>query len=167
LPLTNTLSDSKAHERQAIVDRRSELVKEMADGPNSTAFKNFKLTQHHGHLKTMVAPFLSRHKLANADKEAFYDLFAITTSAWDLSAKLFAARRTFQYVWNDVGTRYSADTHEPLDCTVSRLTLQYEQCRVMLCATPAVTMRNDQGMNIETKNIIKSGVLVLRYGAFN
>ncbi len=165
LPLANTFSTaSRTQDRQAIVDRRSELVKEMADGPNSEAFKNFKLTQHHRHLKTMVAPFLARRKTSNVDNEAFYDLFTITTTAWDLSAKLFAARLTCQYVWNDVGARFSADTHEPLDCTVSRLTLQYERCHVMLCATPAVTMRNDKGMTIETKNILKSGVLVLRYG---
>jgi hypothetical protein len=136
----------------------------MVEGDNAASFRNFKLTQHHQFLKTMIAPFLTkRNRQENVTNEAFYDLFTIATSAWDLSAKLFRSRLTFQYVWNDVGARFSAETHEPLDCSVSPLTLQLEHCRVRLCATPAVTMRNDQGMTIDTKNILKAGVLVMRY----
>ena len=146
-----------------IIDRRAQLVSEMAAGANAAAFKNFKLTQHHQYLKTMVAPFLATRKAANVANEAFYDLFTITTTAWDLSAKMFASRLTFQYVWNDAGVRFAAETHEPLDCSVDRLTLQHEHCRVRFCATPAVTVRNDQGMTIDAKNILKAGVLVMRY----
>jgi hypothetical protein len=146
-----------------IINRRAQLVEEMVAGPNAAKFKNFKLTQHHQYLKTMVAPFLATHKAANVANEAFYDLFTITTTAWDLSAKMFASRLTFQYVWNDAGVRFAAETHEPLDCSVDRLTLQYEHCRIRFCATPAVTVRNDQGMTIDAKNILKAGVLVMRY----
>ena len=154
---------SKTYERQVIIDRRAQLVGEMTEGSNAAAFKNFKLTQQHQYLKTMVAPFLARRKNSNVTNEAFYDLFAITTSAWELSGKLFRSRLTFQYVWNDAGARFSVETHEPLDCSVDRRTLQTEYCRVKLCATPVVTMRNDQGFTIDTKNILKAGVLVMRY----
>ncbi|KAK4120026.1 hypothetical protein N657DRAFT_580707 [Parathielavia appendiculata] len=160
-----TIDASKTYERQVILDRRAKLVTEMVEGTNAQAFKNFKLTQHHQFLKTMIVPFLAKrnNKQSNFVNEAFYDLFTIATSAWELSAKLFRSRLTFQYVWNDVGVRFSAEMHEPLDCSVDRLTLQAEHCRVRLCATPAVTMRNDQGMTIDTKNILKAGVLVMRY----
>jgi hypothetical protein len=157
----------------------------MTSGSNAAAFKNFKLTQHHQYLKTMVAPFLSRRKPAphpnhassdgappppapnpaTATNEAFYDLFGITTSAWELSTKLFRSRLTFQYVWNDAGVRFAAETHEPLDYSVlgAAQQLQNEHARVRFCATPAVTVRNDQGMTIRTRNILKAGVLVMRY----
>ncbi|KAL2184839.1 hypothetical protein L209DRAFT_773255 [Thermothelomyces heterothallicus CBS 203.75] len=155
------MDSSKTYDRQVIIDRRAQLVTDMAEGPNAAAFKNYKLTQHHQYLKTMVAPFLARRKVPNVTNEAFYDLFTITTAAWDLSAKLLRSRLTFQYAWGDAGARFSAETHEPLDCTVDRLTLQHEHCRLRFCATPAVTMRNDQGMTIDTKNILKAGVLVV------
>ncbi|KAK4155058.1 hypothetical protein C8A00DRAFT_42288 [Chaetomidium leptoderma] len=157
------IDPSKTYERQVILDRRAQLVADMMQGANAAPFRNFKLTQHHQYLKTMVAPFLAKGKNSNVTNEAFYDLFTITTTAWDLSAKLFRSRLTFQYMWNDAGVRFSAETHEPYDCIVDRLTLQHEHCRVRLCATPAVTVRNDQGMTIDTKNILKSGVLVMRY----
>ena len=133
----------------------------MTEGENAARFKNFKLTQHHQFLKTMVAPFLPKRTSRNVTNEAFFDLFTITASAWELAIRLFQSRLSFQYLWSDAGTRFSAETHEPLDCRVSRLTLQYEHCRVMLAATPAVTVRNDQGLHIDTKNILKSGVLLL------
>ena len=152
---------SKTAERQVLVDRRAELIKEMTEGENAARFKNFKLTQHHQFLKTMVAPFLPKRTSRNVTNEAFFDLFTITASAWELAIRLFQSRLTFQYLWSDAGTRFSVESHEPLDCRVSRLTLQYEQCRVMLAATPAVIVRNDQGLHIDTKNILKSGVLLV------
>jgi hypothetical protein len=138
-------------------------VTEITESDNAAAFRNFKLTQHHQYLKTMVAPFLAKREHSNVTNEAFYDLYAITTQAWDMSAKLFRSRLTFQFVWNDVGARFAAETHEPLDCIVDRRTLQHEHVRVRLCTTPVVTMRNDQGMTIDTKHILKAGVLVMKY----
>ncbi|EAQ91640.1 predicted protein [Chaetomium globosum CBS 148.51] len=94
--------------------------------------------------------------------------------------KLFQSRLTFQYVWNDGGTRFATEAHEPLDyvpiggtgggggaggvggVTVG-VALQNEHARVRFCATPAVTVRNDQGMAIGIRNILKAGVLVMRY----
>ncbi|KAH6613334.1 hypothetical protein F5144DRAFT_616306 [Chaetomium tenue] len=195
------MDPSKAYDRQTLIDRRAQLITEMTSGSNAAAFKNFKLTQHHQYLKTMIGPFLTRLRKTtpappptshdgssdgpapaplpptqtNIANEAFYDLFGITTSAWELSTKLFQSRLTFQYVWNDGGTRFAAETHEPLDyvpiggtgggaggVTVG-VALQNEHARVRFCATPAVTVRNDQGMTIGIRNILKAGVLVLRY----
>ncbi|SPQ20552.1 3c1c125b-bded-4642-9d05-df9f32c32def [Thermothielavioides terrestris] len=155
---------TKSHERQAILDRRARLVAEMSEGSNAAAFKNYKVTQHHQQLKSMMAPFLPRRtgKNHNITNEAFFDLYTITTTAWELSAKLFRSRLTFQWTWTDVGVLFTADTQEPVDCPVDRLLLQHERWRVKLCATPAVTLRNDQGMTITIKNILKSGVLLMR-----
>ncbi|KAH6851260.1 hypothetical protein B0I37DRAFT_404900 [Chaetomium sp. MPI-CAGE-AT-0009] len=210
------MDPSKAYDRQALIDRRAQLVSEMVSGNNAAAFKNFKLTQHHQYLKTMVAPFLTRRRRpthanphtssssttgttsttntnappqgpppppTNVTNEAFYDLFGITATAWELSGKLFRSRLTFQYVWNDAGVRFAAETHEPLDlppvsavsggagagggagggAAERLLALQHDHARVRFCATPAVTVRNDQAMTIRTRNILKAGVLVMRY----
>ena len=162
-PLTYHLVARKTFERQAMIDRRAELVTEMATRPNEAAFKNHKLNQHHQHMKKIVAPFLPRDKKSTVAQEAFYDLFAIAGSAWDVSAKLFRSRLTFQYVWNDAYTRFSAEAHKPVGIELDPMMLQLEHWRVKLCVTPTITMRNDQGMTIATKNILKSGVLVMRY----
>lgn len=172
-----TIDPAKTYERQVLVDRRAQLVGEMVEGDNAAAFKNFKLTHHQQHLRTLIAPFLPRrtggggggssknrnNKSGGVANEAFYDLFTIASSAWDLSARLFRSRMTFQWAWAEVGTRFAADAHEPVDCSVDRLTLQHEHCRVRLGTTPAVTLRNDMGMTIATRNILKAGVLVMRY----
>ncbi|KAL2134056.1 hypothetical protein VTI74DRAFT_1112 [Chaetomium olivicolor] len=154
---------SRTVERQLIVDRRAKLVAAMMEGKKGEAFKSFKETQHNQYLKKMVAPFLAKRKNANATNEAFYDLFAIAQSAWELSGKLFLSRLSFDYMWTDAGNRFSADAHEPLDGEMDRFSLQRDHWRVKLCATPAVTVRNDQGMTIEIKNILRAGVLVMRY----
>lgn len=146
-----------------MIDRRADLVTEMSTGPNSAAFKNHKVNQHHQHIKTMVAPFLPRDKKSTFAQEAFYDLFAIAGQAWDMSAKLFRSRLTFQHVWNDAYTRFSTEVHKPLGLNMDPIVLQIEHWRVKLCVTPAITMRNDQGMTISTRNVLKSGVLVMRY----
>lgn len=135
----------------------------MSSGQNAAAFRNYKLTQHHQYLKTMVAPFLARRRSPNITNEAFYDLFTVTTAAWDLSGNLFGSRLTFAHAWVEPGARFSADAHEPLDCRVDRRTLEHEHCRVRFCATPAVTVRSDRGMTIDAKNILKAGVLVMNY----
>ncbi|KAL2195700.1 hypothetical protein P885DRAFT_40155 [Corynascus similis CBS 632.67] len=157
------IDPSKTHDRQQIIDRRAQLVAEMSSGQNAAAFRNYKLTQHHQYLKTMVAPFLARRRSPNITNEAFYDLFTVTTAAWDLSGNLFGSRLTFAHAWVEPGARFSADAHEPLDCRVDRRTLEHEHCRVRFCATPAVTVRSDRGMTIDAKNILKAGVLVMNY----
>ncbi|KAL2155552.1 hypothetical protein VTH82DRAFT_294 [Thermothelomyces myriococcoides] len=172
---------SKTYDRQAIIDRRAQLVSSMMEGRNAASFKNYKQTQHHQHLKAMLGPFLGKRKTANELNEAFYDLFSITTAAWDLSAKLLRSRLTFQFAWADAGARFAVETHEPLDragagagagtsaavAVADRRhrssTLQHEHCRIRFCATPAVTVRNDQGMTIDIRNIIKAGVLLMGY----
>ncbi|GAB1313596.1 Liprin-beta-2 [Madurella fahalii] len=157
-----TTDPSKTFERQSIIDRRVELVTEMAEGPKAAAFKNHKLNQHHQQLRMMIAPFLPRTKENNTRDEAFYDLFAIAGAAWELSSKLLRSPLTFQYVWNDPCARFSADVHEALGCSISPTTLQREQWRLKLCVTPAITMRSDKGMTISAKQILKSGVTVMR-----
>ncbi|KXX82529.1 Liprin-beta-2 [Madurella mycetomatis] len=153
---------SKTFERQSIIDRRAELVTEMAEGPKAAAFKNHKLNQHHQQLRMMIAPFLPRTKENNMRDEAFYDLFAIAGAAWDLSSKLLRSRLTFQYVWNDPCAKFSADVHEALGCSIGPVYLQREHWRLKLCVTPAVTIRSDKGMTISARQILKSGVTVMR-----
>ncbi|KAK4101881.1 hypothetical protein N658DRAFT_523542 [Parathielavia hyrcaniae] len=202
-----TIDSSKTYERQVIIDRRASLVTEMSEGANAKAFKNFKQTQHHQFLKTMIAPFLSKRSSHNHNhtntghhnhnhnrhhnnnhtssnkpsstltlstknnatliNEAFYDLYTIATSAWDLSARLLTSRLSFQFVWTDVGARFSAAAHEPLDFVGGdrdRLALQQaEHGRIALCATPAVTVRNDRGLSVDVRRLVRAGVLVGRY----
>ncbi|KAL2156843.1 hypothetical protein VTH06DRAFT_4073 [Thermothelomyces fergusii] len=157
------MDSSKTFDRQAIIDRRAQLVADMAEGANAAAFKNYKLTQHHQHLKTMQQQQQQQQQGGRAAaNEAFYDLFTITTAAWDLSGRLLRSRLTFQYAWADAGARFAAETHEPLDrAAVDRPALRHEHCRLRFCATPAVTVRDDRGVTIDARNILKAGVLLM------
>ncbi len=190
---TNTPSASRSTERQELLDRRTTLLTSLASGTESGPYKNFKLTQHHQYLKTLVAPFISKlipkptntsyppkpPSKTSVSNDAFYDLFTITAGAWDLSTRLHSIvpsspsrRLSLQYSWAEHGTRFAADSHEPLDCGVDRRTLQQEHCRITLCATPAVTVRVVRGegeggkgkvVDVDVRNILKAGVLVMRY----
>ncbi|KAK3899437.1 hypothetical protein C8A05DRAFT_18131 [Staphylotrichum tortipilum] len=164
------LDPSRSVERQALLDRRTTLLTSLASGTESGPFKNFKLTQHHQYLKTLVAPFLPKRipkptgppasntnpakppSATSLSNEAFYDLFTITAAAWDLSTRMHtlmppspSRRLSLQYSWAEHGARFAADSHEPVDCGVDRRTLQQEHIRVTLCTTPAVTVRVVRG----------------------
>lgn len=113
----------------------------------------------------MIAPFLTRDKKSSITQEAFYDMFTAASMAWELSAKLFRSRLTFQYIWNDGNVRFSTETHQPLltEEALDPISLQQGHRRVKLCVTPAVILRSDQDMSISTKTILKSGVLLTRH----
>ncbi|KAL2020778.1 hypothetical protein VTK56DRAFT_7976 [Thermocarpiscus australiensis] len=156
-----TTDASNPAARQEIIDRRVELVTEMSKGPKSLQFKNHKINYHHQQLKLMVAFFLPRDKKANLPDEAYYDLFAIVSSAWELSSKVLRSRLTFQFLWHDGNAKFVADVHEALNSDLGGRALQQAQYRLKLSVTPAITIRSDQNMTIATKQILKSRVLVM------
>ncbi|KAH6620680.1 hypothetical protein B0J18DRAFT_480037 [Chaetomium sp. MPI-SDFR-AT-0129] len=45
--------------------------------------------------------------------EAFYDLHAITTAAWDLSTRLMQAKADFHFIWSDIGTKFAGKPKQP------------------------------------------------------
>jgi hypothetical protein len=157
-----TTDPFKTYERQALVDRRAVLVGKMTEGPKAKAFRNHKLNHHHQKLRAMIAPFIPKIKNDMTRDEAFFDLFHITEQAFDLSGKLLRSPLTFQFTWCDELSKFSADFQQAIGCNIAPAILQRDQWRVKLCATPAVTMRSDQGVSIRAKQIVKAGVMIMR-----
>ncbi|KAK0703258.1 hypothetical protein B0T26DRAFT_876318 [Lasiosphaeria miniovina] len=162
--LTSQLSSKaviKPHERQAIVDRQAELVQSMTVHDKWASFRQYKVNDHFQKLKKMMGPLVCARPSHNMHQEAFYDLHNVTTSAWDLSAKLVLSRLTFSYMWNDTGAKYSNESHVAIENREDPVILQIKQARIKLAVTPIITMRDDRGLAVMPKCLSKSKVLII------
>ncbi|KAK4239051.1 hypothetical protein C8A03DRAFT_32906 [Achaetomium macrosporum] len=158
-----TIDPSKTHERQTLIDRRAKLITDIVEGADAARFRSHKITSHTDQLKDMLAAFLPHDKDSKVAKDAVYDISVIASTAWDMSAKVLQSRLTFQHVFNDVNARFSCEMHEALDSQADPHVLQREHVHIKLCVTPVITMRKDHGLSIDTKNVLKAGVLVMKY----
>ncbi|KAK3304018.1 uncharacterized protein B0T15DRAFT_399437 [Chaetomium strumarium] len=160
----DAIDASKPHERQALIERRAKLIREIVESPEATKYRSNKITQHASRLKDILAVFLPSDMDSKAAKDGVvYDISVIASTAWDVSAKVLQAPITFVFTFNDVNSLFMTEMHEALDCSTDPRQLQAEKCRVKLCVTPAITLRKDQGSTIHAKNILKASVLVMKY----
>ncbi|KAK3371591.1 hypothetical protein B0T24DRAFT_578910 [Lasiosphaeria ovina] len=162
--LTEQLSSKavvKPHERQALIDRQAELVQSMTVHAKWPSFRQYKVNDHFQKLKKMMGPLVCARPGRNMHQEAFYDLHSVTTSAWDLSAKLVLSRLTFNYVWNDTGAKFSDESHVAIENKENPVILQIKQARIKLAVTPIITMRDDRGLAVMPKCLSKSEVLIM------
>ncbi|KAK4175702.1 hypothetical protein QBC36DRAFT_189232 [Triangularia setosa] len=149
----------KPSERDAASKRLAELVSEIETSKQAPAFKNHKIIAHNQILRKMISPFI---KLAKANQEPIlHDLFTVTQAAWELSSKLLKAKRTFHYVFNDTGAKYSADVHMAVETFLKPEDLALRNYRIKLSITPVVTMRSDENLTIKASQILKAKVLVM------
>ncbi|KAK4651274.1 hypothetical protein QC762_604770 [Podospora pseudocomata] len=149
----------KLSERDTASKRLAELVAEIEANKQGPNFKNRKVIEHNQILRKMIAPFI---KLAKANQEAIlHDLFTVTQAAWELSSKLLKAKRTFHYVFNDTGAKYSDDVHMAVETLLKPGDMALRNYRVKLSITPIVTMRSDENLTIRASQIVKAKVLVM------
>ncbi|KAK3320731.1 hypothetical protein B0T19DRAFT_487203 [Cercophora scortea] len=152
----------KTHERQAAVDGQAAIVSKIIAHPKFRSFQNWKKNEHFAKIKAIVGPLLSSSRPnSTVMSDASYDLFSIVDAAWMLSAKLFNSRLSFQYVWGETCIKFSQELHDAIETREDPRYLQAKQMRLKLVAVPGVTMRNDQGMSILPKRLLKAKVLLM------
>ena len=150
-------------ERQKLIDRQREIMKSMLAHPRYDAFRQYKKNEVFQKLKKFVGPlFPTDQKESGALGRAFFDLFAVTDRAIELSIELWLSRLTFQYVWSDTGAKFSADAHNPIMGIWDAATLESRKFRLKLVITPGITMRSDKGTSIVAKTVKRADVLVVQ-----
>ncbi|KAK3683904.1 hypothetical protein B0T22DRAFT_443894 [Podospora appendiculata] len=153
----------KTHERQFAVDGQAAIVSRITKHPKFLSFQNWKKNDHFAKVKAIVGPLLSNCQPKSTTMgDASYDLFSIVDSAWMLSGRLFNSRLSFQYSWGETCHKFSHELHEAIDTPEDPRLLQSKQMRLKLVAVPGVTMRNDQGMSILPKRLLKAKVLLMQ-----
>ncbi|KAK4228985.1 hypothetical protein QBC38DRAFT_543866 [Podospora fimiseda] len=148
-----------SEERQQIVDRLNEIHREVFSGARGEKFKKYKFEHHLTGLEKMVAP-LTAVSAASGSGRLASDLKYIASECWDLSGRLWRSGLTFQYVWDDPGARFSADSHQTANSDRHPAELMRKNASIKLATTPAVIIRSDQGLTIQTKQILKSNVVI-------
>jgi len=94
--------------------------------------------------------------------EAGRDLGAISTKAWELSAKMWTSHLTFQIVFPETASKFLESAMRAKDQPdVEPMRLQVNQTRLKLVITPVVTMRDDRGTTIKVKNLHHASVLTM------
>ena len=126
--------------------------------PDFPSFRQRKESFHQQRLKTIVGPLMDG---SASRSDAGYDLHNIAATALQISANMFQSRLSFQFVWNDTCTKFTADSHIAKETAVDAVTLQMRQWRLKLVITPGVTIRDDRGMSIVPRRVLRSEVLVM------
>jgi hypothetical protein len=148
----------KTFERQSIVDKTGQTIGAILKDPDFPAFRQRKESFHQQRLKTIVGPLMD---LTASRHDAGFDLHNIASTAFQVSANMFQSRLNFQFVWNDTCSKFVAECHVAKDTNLDPSTLQTKQWRLKLVITPGITLRDDRGLNLVPKRVLRSEVLVM------
>jgi len=151
----------KPHERQEIIDRQAAILAKMMENKRWREFRSWKVNDHFQRFKKMIGPVVYSEPKSQTLEDAFFDLYGIVDSFFDLAIEIVKSRLSFQFVWNDTCTKFTAENHNAVNSDLPPITIQLKQWRLKLVMTPGITMRNDQGMNITPRQVLKSDVLVM------
>lgn len=144
--------------RHETLQRQSRAIKSIIGAPDWRKYEHQKITAHTNRLKDIVGPLLS----LNVDrKSASGELNHISTAGWDASAQILASEYSFQFVFNDCGSKFSFGSHAALNSDEDPMVLQTRQWRVMCVVTPGMTYRDDSGVSVTPRFLSKAQVLVM------
>jgi hypothetical protein len=104
----------------------------------------------------MLGPLLN---VGASRSDAGKGLGAIAVAAWDLSVKMHTSCRSFQVYFPETSSRFTPAIMVAKEARVDLLHMR--QARLMLVITPVITMRDDRGTTIVTKNLHMSNVLIM------
>ncbi|KAK3985588.1 hypothetical protein QBC44DRAFT_298901 [Cladorrhinum sp. PSN332] len=152
----------QSQDRQPIVNRMNEIYHSIFSATQGENFKEFKLNHHLAALKKIISPFVEDLEAGSGEAKAHSveaDLKFLVGKGWELSARVWQSRLTFQYTWNDCGAKFSGDSHIAVNTDRDPAELMGRHARISLSITPAVMMRSDGGLTIQAKQILKSKVL--------
>jgi hypothetical protein len=94
--------------------------------------------------------------------QATQDIGTMVAEAWDLAVEMHTSHITFQIYFPDVSARFSASTMVAINSDDNPNDLQTAQRLLKLVATPVVTVRDDRGTTIITKNLHRAVVMLAR-----
>jgi len=148
----------KSYIRQTIIDQISTVIGQMLANPSFTEYRARRISFHQQRLKTIVGPLMDPDA---SRTDAGFDLHAVASTALQVSALLFQSRLSFEFSWSVTCSKFSIDFHVPKDPPVDPLMLQQRQYRLKLVVTPSILFRDDRGVSVNPKRILRSEVFVM------
>lgn len=103
--------------------------------------------------------------LINAGSEArlvSIGLHAIAERAWNISARMLRSRLTFNFIFPDAATRFSASSMTAVYCDRDPAELQTGHWRVRLVVSPVVTARNNTGASLSVFALMPAEVIPMK-----
>ncbi|KAL1903413.1 hypothetical protein Sste5346_000039 [Sporothrix stenoceras] len=148
------------HERHALVEKRSSAIHDFIHQPNWNKYKAQKVSQATTRVKDIVGPMMNVERVDH--DSAHLELHGICDDALRLSAMLNTSRLSFQFIFNECGIKFSDQSHQPLNSTISARELTAHHWRVMCVVTPGITYRNDAGVSVDPRFLSKANVLLMQ-----
>ncbi|KFY26416.1 hypothetical protein V493_04107 [Pseudogymnoascus sp. VKM F-4281 (FW-2241)] len=154
----------KLSEKGVTLDQRGELLAERSlcvsaimGTQDYRSFRKYMIAQHTKKLRD-VLPLVLNPIINRSD--AGRDLAVVVARAFDLSAQLFTCGWTFIISMPEAGAKFAKPSMRARNSEVEPLDLQMRGTRIRFAVTPFVTLRDDSGLAIVTRNIDRSSVLI-------
>ncbi|OIW27951.1 hypothetical protein CONLIGDRAFT_455863 [Coniochaeta ligniaria NRRL 30616] len=148
----------KSYIRQSIIDQISSTIGRMLADPSFNEYRARRISFHQQRLKTIVGPLMDPEA---SRTDAGFDLHAVASTALQVSALMFQSRLNFEFSWSLTCSKFSLDYHVPKEPPCDPLMLQAKQYRIKLVVTPAILFRDDRGVSINPKRVLRSEVFVM------
>lgn len=145
--------------RQVLVEYQVAAFESMLASSNYETFRHTQLTDHTMRLREILRPMIN---LDSSLLQATQDIGTMVAAAWDLAVEMHTSHITFQIYFPDVSARFSAATMVAINSDDNPNDLQTAQRLLKLVATPVVTVRDDRGTTIITKNLHRAVVMLAR-----
>ncbi|KFY42643.1 hypothetical protein V494_02316, partial [Pseudogymnoascus sp. VKM F-4513 (FW-928)] len=154
----------KLAEKGVTLDQRGELLAERSlcvsaimGTQDYRSFRKYMISQHTKKLRDIL-PLVLNPTTNRSD--AGRDLAVVVAKAFDLSAQLFTCGWTFIISMPEAGAKFAKPSMRARNSEVEPLDLQMRGTRIRFAVTPFVTLRDDSGLAIVTRNIDRSSVLI-------
>ncbi|OBT91349.1 hypothetical protein VE01_10650 [Pseudogymnoascus verrucosus] len=151
-------------EKGVTLDQRGELLAERSlcvsaimGTQDYRGFRKYMIAQHTKKLRDIL-PLVLNPGINRSD--AGRDLAVVVAKAFDLSAQLFTCGWTFIISMPEAGAKFAKPSMRARNSDVEPLELQMRGTRIRFAVTPFVTLRDDSGLAIVTRNIDRSSVLI-------
>jgi hypothetical protein len=146
-------------DRQNILDQQALIVQGIMSSKFFNEFRQKKTNLLTAQFKQILIPVLAPD--VNRDNAA-RGLNDLSWLIFEQACKMATSGLHFGYVWNETCSKFSHESHVSLNAQgMDGMTLQLRQYRLMVVMTPGITTREDRGLNIVPKRLLKSTVLTM------
>ncbi len=120
-------------ERYSLTNQRAKAISSFIRGPHWQRARSQRVSTNSNRFKDIVAPFMS----PGVDRGvAARDLNIICDRALKVSATLNSTDLSFQFIFNECGTKVSEQSHRALNSAMPPRELQGRHWRLMCVVTP-------------------------------
>ena len=146
--------------RARLIDAQTQIITYILENERYPAFRSAQLGKHSAALRKLLGPLLLKD---GSRESAARDLSQLVVAAFDLSAEMLLANRTFVIQFPETGARFLNTSMICRDPTVkeSPLSLHIRHARVRLTIRPVITIRNDLYRTIQVHTVQFAHVIVM------